>query len=357
MRVAVVFLVALGLLAAVCAAVLVGTLSKSPSAPPPTKADERVDLLVAVRDLPAMSLVDSSAVRVEKVAKAEVPEQALTNPVQVVGRVLTCNVVSGQPFTPGAFARKTEGVYLAAALPPGKRAVSVSLADWSCMAGLLYPGSVVDVIVSFKPLDAATETVSTTLLQGVQVLAVGAQSVAADQYRDKDPGALATRGQINARMVTLLVDPKQAEILQLATQNGSIALTMRNPLDTEQQGRRMTLARELGLYGGQSAPAPALSALANWLIPKPKAQRTSEPANQAVAGTQQRAARGGSPAAAAAAVRALWETQIVRGAAVEKRTFPMSEVEAAPAVSGGLAKDGDDPRSPQTAVHHSEDVP
>jgi len=310
MKVAVICLVIFGLIAAVCAAVLVATLARptGPAAAIVAKAEEEVSVLVATRELQPMSVVDGPSVAIKKVPKSQVPQDALINAVQVVGKVLTDRVVEGQLFTKACFAREGTGVYLATALPPGKRAISITLADWSGMAGLLYPGSVVDVVVSFKSLGVpgrdSTELLSTTLLQSLQVLAIGSQSVANDNYKDKEPGALATRGQVNTRMVTLLVDPKQAEILQLAMQAGSISLSMRNPLDAKQDSRRLTRAREISPAG--ATPSVVISS-------------DEDPFSDPAEPLRAAAAAAKAPAAPANA----WETTIIRGRESQVRTFPL----------------------------------
>jgi len=257
MKVAVITLVLFGIIAAICAAVLIATLARptGPAGPISLGADPDVDVLVAAVELQPMSVVDTKSVIVKKVPKAQVPVNALLNPVQVVGKVLTDRMLVGQAFTKSCFAREGAGVYLATAVPPGKRAMSITLSDWSGMAGLLYPGSLVDVLVSYKTLGlersgTENELLATTLLQGLQVLAIGSQSIAQEEYTDKEAGAMAQRGQMNFRMVTLLVDPKQAEILQLAMQAGSVSLAMRNPLDAERETRRLTRAREINPNGG-----------------------------------------------------------------------------------------------------------
>lgn len=304
MKVAVISLVLCGVLAAIGAAVLVATMARPSGADvPAVKAETDVDVLVAVREIQPMSVIDSAAVVSKKVPKSQVPENALLNPVQVVGKVLTTRMVPDQPFTKSCFAREGAGVYLAAAVPPGKRAMSISLTDWSGMAGLLYPGSVVDVLVSFKTLGVEsrreqTEMMSTTLLQGMQVLAIGAQSIADDEYQDKQAGAMAQRGQINFRMITLLVDPKQAEILQLATQSGSIALAMRNPLDSGEELRRLTRAREISPSTGATSVVTSIEPDPFTDVPEPAASIT--PPNE-------------------------WETTIIRGKKSQIRTFPMPE--------------------------------
>ena len=313
MKIAVICLVLLGLLAAVSAAVLISTLSgqSGPATPAAKPEEEHVEVLLAARELPPMTVVDSSCVITRKVSRSQVPPEALLNAVQVVGKVLTDRMVTDQPFTKGCFAREGVGVYLAAAVPPGKRAMSIQLSDWSGMAGLLYPGSVVDVLVSWKSLGnergrTETEMMSTTLLQGVQVLAIGSQSIANDNYKDKNPGALSGTGQINFRMVTLLVDPKQAEILQLAMQSGSISLAMRNPLDAEQEARRLSRAREINPNLGMTAAA--VSDEGDPFVEETPVERP--PAIEALIGGGPR--EGGE-----------WETLIIRGNEHQIRTFPM----------------------------------
>ena len=105
-------------------------------------------------------------------AADQAPPGAITNPVQVVGKVLLVGVIKGQPFTAESFASKESAASLAAAVRSGMPAVGVSLSDYEAISGLLYPGSVVDVLFSFKGSQEGGETISTTLLKGVQVLAV-----------------------------------------------------------------------------------------------------------------------------------------------------------------------------------------
>ena len=345
MKVAVISLVLFGLLAAICAAVLIATLSRptGPQSAVTVKTEPDVDVLVATRELQPMSVVDATAVAIKKVPKSQAPVNALLNPVQVVGKVLTDRVLADQVFTKSCFAREGAGVYLATAVPPGKRAMSISLTDWSGMAGLLYPGSIVDVLVSYKSLGVEgrgteTELLSTTLLQGLQVLAIGSQSIADDQYQDKEAGALAQRGQINFRMVTLLVDPKQAEILQLATQTGSIALAMRNPLDADHDSRRLTRAREINPNAGAAGVVT---------VSEKDPFEEAPPAKAAVekpAGPQE------------------WETIIIRGKESSTRTFALppaaaAAAEADDAAAGETAEPAASPKAaPEKAARDAEPV-
>lgn len=130
MKIAVVFLVLLGVVAAVCALVLVNSLLPLARTPVQTHvADSDIEVLVAARPLAAMTVVDGNAVLVKKVLKSQLPEGALTNSVQVVGQILLAPMVEGEVFKVHAFARDGQSVHWASALPQGKRAVSINVQD------------------------------------------------------------------------------------------------------------------------------------------------------------------------------------------------------------------------------------
>jgi Flp pilus assembly protein CpaB len=114
------------------------------------------------------------------------------------------------------------------------RAVTVSLSSSQVTGGLLYPGCIVDVLAAFQlrtGLGDATkgEAVSTTLLERVEVLAIQGQLAEGPDDEKQGSRSQSTRSVT----VTLLLDTKQAEALQVAAANGAISVTMRSPLDEE----------------------------------------------------------------------------------------------------------------------------
>jgi pilus assembly protein CpaB len=127
------------------------------------------------------------------------------------------------------------------------RAMSVIVTSASAVGGWLYPGCLVDVVAAVRVPTArggsTADVLSTVLLQGVEVLAVGTQSIVSAE--EKTVG-----GQIKdnrKEVVTLMVDAKQAEALHLAAVQGDITLTLRNPLDkTATQDRGLRLAQLSG---------------------------------------------------------------------------------------------------------------
>jgi pilus assembly protein CpaB len=235
MKWGIVGLVILGLVAATCAALLVGAMRSDSSATAGESSSPGIEVAMARASLPAMTVITVEHFVKGKISQQELPPgEQLVSPAGIVGRVLAVPVVEGQVLTQSCFVRQGTGSLLAAALPHGMRAVSVSLSGKTIPdAALLYPGCVVDVLVSFKlPGSSRGTALSTTMLRGVQVLAVAGYTVVSNPESEAARGG---RGRSASRSatVTLLVNPKQAEALQLAAENGSVSLTIRNPLDME----------------------------------------------------------------------------------------------------------------------------
>jgi pilus assembly protein CpaB len=196
MKLHMLFIVALGIAAAGAAAMFIQTFSIQ-QRHTYTSTEQEFSVVVAKESIPAMTLMKGTTVMVKKVASTAAPKGALRDPVQVVGKVLIVPVAEGEALTESKFAKDGSGINLASILPTGKRAVTISLNDATGMVGLLYPGSVVDVMISLQASNSL-ETVTRTLAQGVQVLAVGSESVGSDPEK----AAGAAKG--DQRLVTLL---------------------------------------------------------------------------------------------------------------------------------------------------------
>lgn len=248
MRATLIGLFVLGVIAALSAAVLLAFLrtQDEPETVVVVEPEEREaaeKIVVASRDLVEMMPVRADDVAVREVPPDEVPAGALRSPQSVIGKVLATSMMEEQPFTRASFVREGTGVHMATSLADGKRAMSIELSGHSRLEGMLYPGSMVDVIASFRAPTSEDETagrgnvLSTVLLEAVQVLAIDDWSVVSGDDQEN-----AERGSARRRIVTLLVDSKQAEALQLASAHGTISLTLRNPLDrspTRERGTRM----------------------------------------------------------------------------------------------------------------------
>jgi len=317
-------LLLLGVVAAVCAAILVGTLRGGAS--PEKNPSEETNVILATRSLPAMSVVISQHIKKDMVSRDKLPAGFLTSPVQAIGRVLAVPVVEGQVLTASCFVTEGTAAQLAAALPYGMRAVSLVISSNSLAEGLLYPGCVVDVLASFRLQSAwgqaKGEALSTTLLRGIEVLAVEDVSVVSKQSKEgESSSALGGRARSDRIRVTLMVDSKQAEALQLAMTQGSISLAMRNPLDkkTVAIGTTVLSQNQLAKFGSLLRPTVLASE-----------EDTGEPLGEGQAGGETDLLKAGAEGEAAPEMSPQWQVTVIRGSEVKDEVvgFPESGVAA-----------------------------
>jgi pilus assembly protein CpaB len=118
---------------------------------------------------------------------------------------------------------------VAAILPEGTRAVSVSFNDTTGASGLIQPKSRVDVL--YTRTGNVYETLTVTLLEDVEVLSVGRQTEVARQDDPKAKKTTTVGSSTANRTATLVLAPEQVQKLELARNNGRISLSLRNPMD------------------------------------------------------------------------------------------------------------------------------
>lgn len=138
--------------------------------------------------------------------------------------------------------------FLAAALQPGMRAVSVAIDDVSGNAGLTLPGDRVDLILTHQLSSADSlsgappKVASETVLADVRVIAVGQNLRAPDS---EGAGTVAAPGS-GARTVTLEVTPRDAESVAVVSRLGHLSLALRS----------LAVVRPSG-EGGPGSPDPS----------------------------------------------------------------------------------------------------
>jgi pilus assembly protein CpaB len=118
------------------------------------------------------------------------------------------------------------------------RAMSVRISDVAGVAGHVFPGDRVDVMVTRQPkLDGENgeaEQINDIVLQNIRVAAI-------------DQGISEKDGKPKVgKTATLVVDQSGAQKLALAGQVGTLSLTLRNPLNQDQFAASTIGTRDLG---------------------------------------------------------------------------------------------------------------
>jgi pilus assembly protein CpaB len=184
--------------AATCTTMKVVAATKMLSAGSPISADS-----VALIDWPASTPLSGAFTKLE----------------EVIGRSVIYPIDQHQPILEHDVALAGSGIGLTVKIPEGMRAVSVRSNDVVGVAGFLYPGSHVDVLVTSKVENSPTP-LTQTILPNVEVLVAG-------QKIEPDP----TGKPETVNVVTLLLKPEDGEKLVLAATQGQIQFVLRNGAD------------------------------------------------------------------------------------------------------------------------------
>jgi pilus assembly protein CpaB len=184
-------------------------------------AQPSVQIVLATRDMEVGTVLKEEDVKLTDWPGA-VPAGVASKSQDVVGRGVITPIFAKEPVIESRLAPKGAGGGLAAMIPPGMRAVAVRVNEVVGVAGFVVPGMRVDVLISgSKPGgDGNLGTLTRTLLQNLEVLSAG-------QDIKKD----AEGKPASVQVVNLLVTPEQAEQLSLASNQTTIQLVLRNPLD------------------------------------------------------------------------------------------------------------------------------
>jgi pilus assembly protein CpaB len=145
---------------------------------------------------------------------------AYMKPADVIGRSVIYPIGEHQPILDHDVASAGSGIGLTVKIPEGMRAVSVRSNDVVGVAGFLYPGSHVDVLVTMKKDNVSPDQLTQTILPNVEVLTAG-------QKIEPDPSGKPE----TVNVVTLLLKPEDGERLVLASTQGVIQFVLRNGAD------------------------------------------------------------------------------------------------------------------------------
>lgn len=203
--------------------------------------------------------------------------QAPANPADdFMGAVVRQSIKAGEPILKGALVKPHDRGFLAAVLEPGKRAVAVPLTNVTGIAGFVFPGDHVDLILTHAIRGNEEDKInerraSVTIVKDLRVLAL-------DHNTDMgatQPGQPDVKQEVReAKVVTVEVSPKQAEIVTLALQLGTLSLSLRS-LATEEStnvaDNGNVLAQPIG-YAPHGSAYTLDSEVSN-IIPRPQDRR------------------------------------------------------------------------------------
>lgn len=208
-------------------------------------------VLVAQRALPTGTIITADSINFqdwpEEMVKDAYYIDGEADMTKLLGTVVRFPITAGQPVTQGALVSPGDRGFLAAALGPGMRAVTIPVSAKTGVAGFVFPGDRVDLVLtqSVKGGDGPALKAAETILRNLRVLATdqSTQTTTVD-------GKTVVRA---FRTVTIEVTPRIAEKVAVAQTIGAISLSLRSLADNKSQLERALASGEVKVPDGASA--------------------------------------------------------------------------------------------------------
>ena len=188
--------------------------------------------LVAQRALPVGTIITADSISFQPWPKEMVQDayflEGEADISKLLGTVVRFPITAGQPVTQGTLVAPGDRGFLAAALSPGMRAVTITVSQKTGVAGFVFPGDRVDLMLTqtVRSNDAGESLkAAETILRNLRVLAT-------DQSTETEieNGKTVVR---SARTVTLEVTPRIGEKIAVADTIGVISLSLRSIADNQ----------------------------------------------------------------------------------------------------------------------------
>ena len=215
----------LAIILGLVAAVMVRNTIAHHGAPVATSSN-LVSVVVAKGDIDPGKALSKEDLTVARVPAELAPGHVFSDSNLLVGRVVLSPLSKGQTVMEGQLAASGAGSGLQVMVPPGMRAVTIEVNEFSSVGGMLEPGCHVDLVANIT--DPKThEAMCRTILQNVRIIAMG-RSVTPPHPADGQPLPPPTNS------ITLLLNPRQVQTLQLAAMTGRPWFALRGGKDDKE---------------------------------------------------------------------------------------------------------------------------
>ncbi|WP_423601753.1 Flp pilus assembly protein CpaB [Sphingomonas sp. MS122] len=209
-----------------------------------------VEVLVATKALPVGTILGPESMKFvpwpEELVQGAYYRKADTDLKSLQGTVVRFAIPAGQPIAQGAVVKPGDRGFLAAALGPGMRAVTVPVSAQSAVAGFVFPGDRVDLLLTQTVAgggDGPPLKASETVLRNLRVLAT-------DQKTDKQTDESGNTVVTTYSTVTIEATPRIAEKIAVAQTLGSLSLSLRSLADNNGELEEAIAAGEVSVPEG-----------------------------------------------------------------------------------------------------------
>lgn len=204
--------------------------------PEETTNIETVDIIVARNDIPIGTIIDDTMLDTQPWPQHLIVPGFIiqgTPEANLLGMVSRAEFKAREPVVTSKLANPNDSNFLAASLPKGMRAVTMQVDAISGVAGYIFPGDKVDVLLTHNIPQLLSEDndgtgtntprVAEVIVAGAKVLAVNLRGSGQDPNGNVGP----------PNNVSLEISIRDAQRLRLAENNGTLSLALRSLKDED----------------------------------------------------------------------------------------------------------------------------
>lgn len=203
---------------------------------------EEMKLIVAAEDIPPRTKIEPNMIKEIKVPSESYILDSIQDREKLIGSFTKEQILEGE-IIPKQRLIQEDKKDLALRIPDGKRAISISVDEYSGVADLIKPGDNVDVFVTLEEYTIEDERIkimypkiTKLLLQNLKVLAISQEMNRKDAHRIEIP---------NRYSITLAVTPDEAEKLVLSENMGVLTIALRPQGDNKLHQTSGTIREDL----------------------------------------------------------------------------------------------------------------
>lgn len=208
-------------------------------------------VLVARKALPVGTIIDAESLTFQAWPKELVQNAYYTEGApdadisKLIGTVVRNQITAGQPLTKGSLVGPNDRGFLAAALGPGMRAVTVPVSATTGVGGFIFPGDRVDMVLTQEVIgggEGPALKVSETIVRNLRVLATDQRIDSKNEEGKTEVKTFTT--------VTLEATPRIAEKIAVAQAMGTLSLALRSIADNTAELERAVASGEVKVPAG-----------------------------------------------------------------------------------------------------------
>lgn len=226
--------------------------ASTPQAEAASKLAMGPKVLVAQRALPVGTIITADSLNFQAWPKDMVQDayfiEGEADMQKLLGTVVRNPITAGEPVTKGNLVAPGDRGFLAAALAPGMRAVTIPVSARTGVAGFVFPGDHIDLVLTQTVKGSGGQNnslkASETFLKNLRVLAT-----------DQSTEQTMVDGKTQVRTfstVTLEVTPKMAEKIAVSQTVGTISLSLRSLADNSADLEQALASGDIKIPAGAS---------------------------------------------------------------------------------------------------------